>query len=117
MTGIKDKYKKDRRLAGEATWKAVVLIPKGGRNFQLIGLVEVLLKAVMVILNFRLGAAINLHDVLHGFQYGSGMGSASLEAKLLKQLTAMREEPLYAIFMYLDKVYSTLDMDRCLMIL
>ena len=34
-----------------ATWKAVVLIPKGGGEYRGIGLVEVVWKEVVVILN------------------------------------------------------------------
>ena len=37
------------RLAEEATWKAVVLIPKGGQDYLFIGLVAVVCKVVMVI--------------------------------------------------------------------
>ena len=41
-------------LVEEATWKAVVVIPKGGGDYCGIGLVEVLWKAVEVIINHRL---------------------------------------------------------------
>ena len=58
-------------------------------------------KIVLVILNHQLGAAINLHNMLHGLQAGSGMNTTSLEAKLLQKITAMRKEILYAIFLYL----------------
>ena len=33
----------------------------------------------------------------------SGMGTAALEAKLLQQLTAMRETVLFEVFLYLQK--------------
>ena len=33
---------RDRDLAEEATWQAVVLIPKGEKDYQGIGLVEVM---------------------------------------------------------------------------
>ena len=44
-------------------------------------------------------------------------GTATLEAKLLQQLAAMREEVLYVIFLDLTKVYDALDRSRCLGIL
>ena len=37
------------KLAEEATWKAMVLIPKGKKGYQVIGLVEVLWKVVAAI--------------------------------------------------------------------
>ena len=45
------------------------------------------------------------------------MGNASLEAKLLQQLMAMRGAFLYKIFLDLQKSYNFLDQDRCLVIL
>ena len=70
-----------------------------------------------VILNFQLTASITFHDVLHGFCAGRGTGTATLEGKILQQLAAMSEEVLYVIFMYLNKLYDTLEMYRCLEIL
>ena len=57
-----------------------------------IGLVEVMWKVVAVILNLRLTSSITFHNVLHGFWASCGTGTATLEAKLLQQLAAMREE-------------------------
>ena len=71
------------RLAEEATWKAVVLITKGGGDYDGIGLLEMVWKVVAVIINCWFTAYINIHNVLHGFWAGNGMGTASLEAKLL----------------------------------
>ena len=48
---------------------------------------------------------------------GRGTGTATLEAKLLQQLAAMREEVLYVIFLDLTKAYDALDRSRCLGIL
>ena len=81
----------------EATWQAVVLIPKGKKDCRGIGLVEVMWKVVADILNRRFTASITYHDFLHGFREGRGTGTATLEAKLLQQLAALREEVLYLI--------------------
>ena len=70
-----------------------------------------------VILNRRFTSSITFHDVLHGFRAGRGTGTATLEAKLLQQLSAMREEVLYVIFLDLTKAYDALDRSRCLGIL
>ena len=108
---------RDWDLAEEATWQAVVLIPKGKGDYRGIGLVEVIWKVMAVILNRRLTSSITFHDVLHGFRAGRGTGTATLEAKLLQKLAAMREEVLYVIFLDLTKAYDALDRSRCLGIL
>ena len=51
-------------------------------------------KVVAVILNRRFVSSITYHDALYGFRAGRGTGTATLEAKLLQQLAAMREEVL-----------------------
>ena len=78
-------------LAEESTWQALVLIPKGKGDYRGIVLVEVMCKVVAVILNRRVTSFITFHDVLHGFRAGRGTGTATLEAKLIQQLAAMRE--------------------------
>ena len=108
---------RDQNLAEEAVWQTVVLIPKGKGEFRGIGLVEVTWKLIAVILHRRLTAVLQLHDALHGFQEGRGTGTATLEAKLLQQLAAMREEVLYVIFLDLTKAYDALDRSRSLDIL
>ena len=104
-------------LAKDSTWKTVVLISKGKGYYHGIDLVEVMWKVVAAILNHRLTASINYHDFLHGFRAGRGTDTATLKAKLLHQLAALREEFLYMIFLDLHKVYSALDRSRCLEIL
>ena len=68
-------------------------------------------------LNRQLTASITIHDFLHGFWAGRGIGTATLKAKLLHQLAALREEVLYVIFLDLHKEYDALDRSRCLEIL
>ena len=50
---------------------------------------------VIKILNHCQTATIQFHNTLHGFLVDKGIGTASLEAKLLQQLVTMREEVLY----------------------
>ena len=69
------------------------------------------------ILNCRFTSSITYHDALRGFRAGSGTGTATLEAKLLQQFAALREEVLYVIFLDLIKGYDALDRSRCLEIL
>ena len=82
-------------LAEDCTWQKITLIPKGNRDFHRIGLVEVLWKTVMGILNRQLTAMIKFHDTLHRFRTSRGTSTDSLKSNLLQQLTAMREEVLY----------------------
>ena len=104
-------------MVEDSIWQAVVLIPKGNKDYWGIGLVEVMWKVVAEILNRRLTASITFRDFLHGFWAGHSTGTATLEAKLLQQLAALREEVLYVIFLDLHKVYDALDRSRCLEIL
>ena len=82
-----------------------------------IGLVEVMWKVVAEILHRRLTTAITYHDFLLGFRAVRGTGTATLEAMLLQQLAAMREEVLYVIFLDLTKAYDVLDRSSSLDIL
>ena len=99
------------------TCQALVLISKGGEDYRGIGLVEVMCKAVAVILNHCFTESTTYHDSLNGFQVGLSTGNATLEAKLLWQVMAMREVVLHAIFLDLHKAYDALDMSRCMDIL
>ena len=78
---------------------------------------EVVWKVVAAILNLWLMASITFHDFFHGFRAGRGTGTATLKAKLLPQLAALREEVLYVIFLDLQKMYDALDRSRYLEIL
>ena len=108
---------RDGDLEEEATWQAVVLIPKGKKYYWGIGLMEVMWKVVAVILNCRFTSSITYHDFLHGFRAGCSTCTTTLEAKLLQQLAALREEVLYVIFLDLHKEYDALYRSRCLEIL
>ena len=82
----------DRFLAEEVTWQAVVLIPKGGGEYHGIGIVDVVWKAVAVILNCRFTASTTYQDSPHGFWAGCGTGTAKLEVKLIQKVTATRKK-------------------------
>ena len=78
---------------------------------------EVMWKVLAAILNRRFTASITYHNFLHGFRAGRGTGTTTLEAKLLQQLAALREEVMYVIFLDLRKAYDALDRSRCVEIL
>ena len=64
--------------------------PEREKEYRGIGLVDVMWKVVVAILQCWLTTSITYHDALHGFQAGRGTGTATLEAKLLQQIAAMR---------------------------
>ena len=71
---------RDGDLAEEATCQALVLIPKGKKDYWGIGVVEVMWKVVAAIINRRFTASITYPNVLHGFRAGRDTGTATLEA-------------------------------------
>ena len=83
-----------------------------GKDFRGIELVEAPWKNTTSIINWRMNTEIRYHNILHGFQKGRMMGTATLKAKLLHKLTATREAVLHTIFMDLQNVYDALDRYR-----
>ena len=71
-------------------------------------------KTTARLLKCRITSAIMFYDMLHGFWVGRGTGTADLEAKLLQQLTSMREADLFEALLDLHKAYGDLYLDRCL---
>ena len=91
------------------------MIPKGGGNdFRGIGLVEVPWKAISRITNLRILSSIQFHDALYGFFAGRGTGTATLKAKILHKIIAMRETVLYSILIDLRNYYDTLYRNCCM---
>ena len=68
---------REGELAEEAKLQALVLIPKGKKDYRGIVLVEVMWKVVAAILNRRFTASITYHDFLHRFRAGCGTGTAT----------------------------------------
>ena len=69
---------RDGVLDKEATWQAIVLIPKGKKDYRGIGLLEVVWKVVAAVLNRGFTSSITYHNFLHGFRAGLGIGTATL---------------------------------------
>ena len=76
----------------------MVLIPKSVGGYRGIVLVEVIWKVCLLIMNNRIQQNINLHDALHGFRQGRGMGTATMEAKLTQKLVRIVHEQLFQVF-------------------
>jgi hypothetical protein len=97
-------------------WVIVVLIPKGGGNYQGIGLLEPMWKVCEQVMDTRLNK-IPLHKSLHGCCNGHGTGTAVMEAKLAQQLAHLEQVPFYGVFLNLKKAFDSMDCEHCLLIL
>lgn len=62
-------------------WVIVVLIPKGGGDYRVIGLLEPMWKVCESIMGERLNV-IELHNALHGCWTQRGTGTATIDTKL-----------------------------------
>ena len=58
-----------------------------------------------------------MHNVLHRFRAGRGVGSAIVELKLAQELASIYQDPLFLVLMVPGKVYDTVDQDRLLVTL
>ena len=95
----------------------MIILSKDKREFRGVGFVGDLCKALARVFNQRFGVAVKFHDVLQVFRAGQGMGTVSIEDKLLQQRTRTREEVIYEIFLELLKVYDALYRYMCMDIL
>ena len=91
-------------------------IPKGGGDYRGIGLIEPFWKVIECIMDDRLNV-IEFHDCLHGFLAGKGTGTATIEAKLSQQLAFIEQQPLYGVYIDLQKAYDAMDRGRCVLIM
>ena len=78
---------------------------------------EVMWKLFWGVINRRIREAVKYHNVLHGLRIGRGMGTTSIEYKLLHQLAEMKEEVLYEVFLDLRKSYGSIERERHMEIL
>ncbi len=69
----------------QVRWVIIILIPKGYGDYWGIGLIEPIHKMVQLVVDGRL-EIIDLHNCLHSFLSGCGMGTAIMELKLAVQL-------------------------------
>ena len=108
---------RDGTVTEEIAWENMVLIQKGKGEYRGIGLVEVLWKVCSVVVSCRLEKSVVLHDTLHGFREGRGMGKTTMEANMHQKLEGIAHEPLFQVFLYFQKAYDSLDRERCLELL
>lgn len=98
----------------------LVLIPKGGAPGQSLGIAPlqvVKYKLVANIIERRLVSKIEFHDAVCGFRSERGTSTATIETKLLMQLSGRTAKPRYFFFLDLKKGHDALDMERTITIL
>ena len=66
----------------EVAWETMVFLLKGRGWYRGTGVDEVVWKVCTTVVNYRLNKNVTLHNALHGFGAGRGMGTATLESKL-----------------------------------
>ena len=60
---------------------------------------------------------ITFNNCRHGFLGDRGIGTATIEGKLVQQLAYLKQVLFYGIFLDLRQVYDAMDRDKCLLIL
>ena len=92
----------------------LVLLPKINADTQGIGLLELLWKVVEAIIDTRNTAAVTLQDVLNGFRSCRGIGVAIMDLRMPQDLVSINQDPLLLVFLYICKLYNTLERGRLL---
>jgi hypothetical protein len=104
-------------LPTEFPLSVLVLIPKGSGGCRWIGLLEICWKVISKIMDFRMKQGIDFDDSIHGFRAERGTSTSNIEAKLQIQLSCVRRQTLYQVFIDPAKAYDTLDRGQTLEIL
>jgi hypothetical protein len=105
------------KLPMELPWSVQVLIPKFSGGCRGIGLLEICWKVISKIMDLRMKQGNDCDDSIHGFRAERGTSTANIEAKMQMQLSCVRRQTLYQVFIDLAKAYDTLDRGRTLEIL
>ena len=58
-----------------------------------------------------------MHNVLHGFRAGRGMGKTIMELKLAQELASIDQDPLFLVLLDLNNAYDSVDWDHLLVTL
>ena len=101
-------------LPMDLSWNILVLLPKVNADTQGIGWFDVLWKVMESVINTQIKMVMNLHDVLHGFLASRVTGIAIMELKMVQELASIDQDPLFLVFLDLQKAYDTLDYSRLL---
>ena len=98
-------------------WDMMVFLQKMKRGYWGIGVVKVVWKVCVTVVNCRIKSSVNIHNALHRFRAGRGTGVATLESNLAQQLEGISHELLFQVFLDKRKYYDSLDRGWCMEIL
>jgi Reverse transcriptase (RNA-dependent DNA polymerase) len=70
-----------------------------------------------MLIHGRLNATIKLHKSIHGFQTQQGTRTAIMQVKLLMQKVQQDSNPMYMIFLDLQKAYNSINLSCILQLL
>ena len=101
----------------ELGWTVLVLIPKGATYTIGIVLLDTLWKVVEALVDTRLRASLQMHDILHMFRARRGMRTAIIELFFPQELASIDQDTLCLVYLDLRKAYDTVDRDRLLITL
>ena len=87
-------------------WTILVLIPKGNIDTRGIGLLDRLWKVVEDVIDTRLWASIQFHNVLHGLHTERFTEKATMYLKISQYLISVNQDPLFLVFLYLRKAMT-----------
>ena len=86
----------------------MILITKDNTYTQGIGILEVLWKVIEAIFDTRINKAVTFHNILHRFREGRLTGTPVMDLKIAQELASMDQEPLFLLFLELQKAYDNL---------
>ena len=98
-------------------WAILFLIPKENTVTRGIGLLETLWKVLDELIDTCLCTILQMHDFLHRFRAGRGMGTAIMDLKHSQEIASIDQDPLFLVFLDFSKAYDTVDRDRLLITL
>ena len=67
----------------------MLFLPKGNADTQGIGLLEVLSKAVKVVIDTQVKTDVQFHDIFHSFRGRQGIGMATMRLKMVKYMSSI----------------------------
>ena len=93
----------------ELGWTVLVLIPKDTTDTRGIGLLDTLWGMVEEIIDTRIRASLQFHEVLHGLRAGIWTGTAIMEMNLAQELLSVYHNHHFLVLFDLRKSYANVD--------
>ena len=90
---------RDGKVTEDIAWAKMVLVLKGKGEYRDIGLVEVMWKVCLVVVNCRLKMSVGMHAALHGSKEGRGTRKTTLESNMDQHLAGIARKPLFQVFL------------------